>query len=826
MSVSLFLRAFLALTFALTITPAPSLYHSAIAAEGDSKEVPADSVLDQYEKARSKAAQQKIDEERAKTEFEATGRMYLPLPMRVFSKYMLDVYKESDERKAEAFDRALSALQMHYDRLPTTVKVESLEQYVGLRYRNAERYTFLDFEIAHLTEGRGTKLYQFNFVNDAVAEEVNQYHERQKEFAKEAFREALSDKGFSADRMVQFQMFSRMLMDTLIDLENPTKDQGGERRTFVALRKLSGQISSEYKKLTADAFEQVFSRIEAEIRGVGDRLAEDKERFNVESETLKGAGRMIQLLLGGIFREEKSEGIRNMISGMIDFPDGRNYKGEEDPVQRFKVLIRYSFPQIQKILQIVARMEGFGDKMARVFGSLESDGKAAPAEVIKDLMEQERVKMQEKGIRLVSFEAKALKAGTIAQIHKAKIEFVENGQLVQQDVVVRVIKPGILRAISRGEKIMKKVALEVDSDPFLNRIHWPRLGPEVEGLTEGIYADTDTKGASKRQMLGDRHYTHTYEREVVTERYFSVRVPLIGKEIGPAKKKKTIRIHYKVPKVYYASEANNDTDMRIQIMEFTPGKKLRKVSDMAPEVANTIAKGLVLRWLDTAFIRSGFFHSDLHEGNSMNKAVNPANLLLDAQRSKVLYESKDLIEMEVSILDFGMGGTIEMTQRTYFIGIALAAKMRDAKFMKDMFWRLRDVKETSITEDRLLLEIQEKMEEQRVVRQKIEELGLEKAKEQGFRLMQVQDWVVLATNAGVRLPRKFVGLSRGTGAIMVLSMNYALANGFGGMMKKLIIEKPSTAVRVMTNGLVPKAELVKSVGRKLRSMCVSGVSGK
>ncbi|MCB0420265.1 MAG: hypothetical protein KDD61_04675 [Bdellovibrionales bacterium] len=784
----------------------------------------------QSEGALSKLSSRQLTEAEAAAEkalskkFDRTERFYFPDGLRIFAKYMLDAYGE-EHKKSTAISRALSAIQGHYEQTPERVMIESLEQYGKMRYAEADRYTFLEFEIRHLDQGRGSKLYEFEFANEQVRQEVHEYHQKQKAFAEKTLIELVESHGISesasSTEKKQFRAFAQNLFSELMDLEDPTLDRNRARPLLADLTNL--KIIGEHQIQIANAFEIAFAKMEEEIRSVGEKIAADSRRFAISSESFKGAGRMIQLLLGGIFKYEEREGIKNMISGSLDFPDARNYKTKtNDAIQRFKIAIQYSIPQVQKILQLVANLEGLGQEISEVFKSLQADGRASPPEVIRDLMKIESAKMKAQGVRLVSFDAKSIHAGTIAQIHKGEIEYEVNGKLVQKTVAIRIIKPGMLRTIARGLKIMKKVSSLVDSDSILRELNWPKIGPEMEGQTRGILADTDVAASSKRQGQGKQQYTHTFKTKVVTEWSGGIQIGKWSLGRRPLKFKDVL-VHYKVPTVYYNSESESET--RIQVMDYTPGEGLKGIREKNSYVAQAIAKGMTLRWLQVAFVKMGFFHSDLHNGNFMSRAVQPARLLEGGDSTRILFEDAQRIELEVSIVDFGMGGNIQMAQRTFFVGIALAAKMKDPLFMKNMLWNLRNHEETTIGEKELLELLARELNEQAEVEKKIKELGLEEAERQGFKRKRIEEWVIIATNAGVRLPDAFIGLSRGTGAIMILALKNAIANSFGGLMKELIKEHPKTAIEVLTNGLVPKWEMTKSVGRKLKTMCVRGVGG-
>lgn len=684
-------------------------------------------------------------------------KYYLPEPVRIVMKYMLNASQAVDSEKVQNFSDALTVLGK-YEAMPAEkVVVTSLSEYIQLRY-DRNRYAVLDFEVDHLNQLRGLKKYDYHFESESVRNEVHEYHVRQQAFISE-YIEPLKAELQKENVDFSTRAAINAVVDFAIKAEDPTERSENSRFLAQAIT-FANTLDRDKKLQIINGFEELFSKLEEQIRNIGDAVAGNREQFKVENKRLQGAGRFIQLLLHEVFRNETKAGIKNIISGFLDNPS------IGDDLGRFSYALNYSIPQLLKLLQLVARMEGLGPEFQAIFQRFESDGRAAHPELIKDIVEKDRQRLSEHGIELVSFDSKAVNAGTIAQIHLAKV-WMNGGE---RTVVLRVIKPGMVDMIARGEKIMNKAAYTVDSDPELTEKNWPKLGPQISQLTENIYADIDTKGGAKRQQQGKLLYSHTFTHKVKDARKRAT-----GLLRSPNRK---VVVEYAVPEVYYF---NDTEEYKLMVMEAVEGQKLEKFKDKFPNEAPLIAKGAVNRWLREALITSGFFHGDLHFGNFLVQALE-----------RTPKESR----YRVNILDYGMGDTLPLRVRTYFVGLIGAMKLNEIGLMKEMLWGVRNKEETKITEAEFDL------------------LLLGKIKRNDIKVPE--EWISWAIEKGVVLPKQIVDLSRGIGIVLLHSMRYDLSEGLTGLLANLIKSEPKVVLDILRGSLVPKKAIARGVGRKVK----------
>src|SRR6185312_9079646 len=290
--------------------------------------------------------------------------------------------------------------------------------------------------------------------------------------------------------------------------------------------------------------------------------------------------------------------------------------------QRFELMILASGPQFQKLLQVVAREAGVSEDLLKIFKQLESKASPIPAPIVKELFESERERYH-----WISYDLKPLGTGTMAQVHQGKIEL--NGR--EQDVVIRFLKPEIEKRVQEDYSILLELAPIMDGDPRFRKAGFPKLLPVVTDLNRTVTDELDLQATIERQRLAKK----IYAREFM----------FVGKTY-----KNVIDIN--VPEVYLA-----DPSSKLHVQELVAGDKLDKVAalyqDSIPDLKKGIAEQMARLWIEEVLYGSGFFHSDLHQGN----------FLVDFTEPKIT----------VNILDFGMGGTIshDMQMRMMEVGAGI-----------------------------------------------------------------------------------------------------------------------------------------------------------
>lgn len=703
---------------------------------------------------------------------------------------MLEASGKTEKEKLQIFNDAIASVNAYNELEPRKFYVNTLENYLKYRYTNRESYSVLDFEMEHLRNGKAFYKPFFSFTNPELAIEVEQYHEKQVLYTKQKLNELLQvnlNKNENARAGIT-SLAERHYGDIVEAFSRFELDSHYAKTHTRLYTNMLANLEDQKKIELVNAFEASFAKMEAELRGIGERVSQDSSKFKTEVGEVKGMGRFVQLLLGGVFKNISKKSAKDMISGGLDYPDQRTDQ------ERFKLVLAYGEPNLLKLLQLVARMEGIDPKMREAFQALESGGKAAPLAVVEEFLAREAEAMANKGIRILEIE-RAFHAGTIAQMHKVKMEITkEDGSKEVKKAALRIIKPGMMDKILRGVENMLASATVIDADPQLREAGFPKFKPSIEAQGNNILKDVDTKGSSIRQLQGKKSYSHTLELSIEEGHRFK----FAGIKSFPKTVKK-LHINYMVPEVYYYSDPEKQGN-RLMLMEIVKGEKLEDLRTSEPAISKEIARGLMHKWVSEAFIRSGFIHADLHFGNFM------AEMSHVLEETKFFYRlrgiEKEEVHINVPIIDFGMGGVIDKDFRRSFVSLVVAGKLNHPEAMKEILWKLSIEEKTEISK----LEFYKAFDEKYQANKNI--VDEEKR-------MKSKDWVVWSINKGLVLPEQFVSLSRGTGIMLLLAVRYELAKKLTDMMKSSISSDKSLVVDAIRGGIVDWSVIKNAAGAKI-----------
>ena len=180
-----------------------------------------------------------------------------------------------------------------------------------------------------------------------------------------------------------------------------------------------------------------------------------------------------------------------------------------------------------------------------------------------------------------SFEDKPIAAASIAQVHKAKL------RKSKEEVVVKVVRPGIEKIIARDISLMKRIAKFIENK-FLE---------------------------AKRLRLLD--LVNEYEAVINSE---------LDMRIESSNMKQT-KIHFKenkllhVPKVYL--ELTTKKVLTMEKISGIPIDNIRKLEKKGVNLQLLAERGVEI-FLKQVFI-DNFFHADMHPGNIFVNAEDPFN---------------------------------------------------------------------------------------------------------------------------------------------------------------------------------------------------------
>lgn len=389
------------------------------------------------------------------------------------------------------------------------------------------------------------------------------------------------------------------------------------------------------------------------------------------------------------FSRLSSSSRKNILSQMV----GGNLNAS--PIERFELMVLSSGPQFQKLLQIMAREAGMPPELLRVFKRLESKAMAVPPALVRELFEAERSRYN-----WVNYDVKPLGTGTMAQVHRGTIR---QGN-AEQKVVIRFLKPEITERVAEDYRILRELAPLIDAHPVMKAQGFPKVTPLVEDLNRTVTDELSLKDTVDRQLQANQ----VYEKQL----FFS------GREYKNY-------IETLVPDVY-----SFEPSSKLHVQEMLYGEKLDKVAEFYAQSIPDLKKGVVEEitkmWIQELIFGSGFFHSDLHQGN----------FLVDFGDEKI----------RVALLDYGMGGQISRQMQAQILILSAGIELNRSDIISEALWNLRDTQRTQLSLSEFT----------RIVSDRVSEV------QQGKIPYQSLDrWSAWAINSGLRFPYSFVSMNRG-----------------------------------------------------------------
>jgi ubiquinone biosynthesis protein len=358
--------------------------------------------------------------------------------------------------------------------------------------------------------------------------------------------------------------------------------------------------------------------------------------------TTPGMSRFFELAIGEYFKTLDTESKLNIVARFLDQPEMLSAQ------EKFEVMIMSSGPQFQKLFQVYARQEGFGEQLKDIFKKLESSTRPSPWRLIKELIAKEEVPFQ-----WISIHPRALGVGTMAQVHRAQIRLADGKT---KSVVVRVMKPGIEQRLAQDSEALRRVAPIIDADPALQATNFPKITPFVNEIIAMGENELDVPATVRAQARGSLLYERT------------IRVKLNSTP-------ETIRFH--VPEVFEVSPKS-----QMMVQEFVEGTSFEKFAESEPELARTSIEELARLWVETALLGDGFFHADLHQGNIRVRRGRDHTL-------------------QVNILDFGMTGKLSSRMQSQIIGLSVVLRSQRPDYMARALWELSTPGQNTITQTEL-----------------------------------------------------------------------------------------------------------------------------
>jgi ubiquinone biosynthesis protein len=478
-----------------------------------------------------------------------------------------------------------------------------------------------------------------------------------------------------------------------------------------------------------------------------DFIAQQMAAFNTIGEKIATAGMSmikdtasritLQTLFNQYYSTQTLDSKKQMIAALLNVD--LNLSDEA----KLELMIQNSGPQFQKLLQLVARQSGLPEDLKKTFKKLESAVRAVPWWQVEQLLTAEK-----QNYSFSYFERKPLGVGTMAQVHRAKILW--NGH--SRDVVVRFIKPNMEARVVDDQRILTEVAKRIDQNPEYRQAGGPLMTPLVKDITDTVRAELDQDATIERQILAKKAYE-------------------VEKPFNTPEHKSIVRFH--VPDITRPVK-----DSKLMVQEMVLGRSLDKEAaaykDSIPFLKKGIVEAMAEVWSYQMVFDTGFYHSDLHQGNFLVSITDDA--------------------IVVNILDYGMGGVLNEKMRQQVMVLGVSTALKDAQLITNAFWEISNQAQNTFGKEQLLKLVQEKLAE---------------AKRQG-KSLGTQQWTGWLSDQGLKIPYDLINLSRGM-LIMDNSLQDAgstkTISSIGESLAKANAGKVVSGLR--GSGLISKPDLIR-----------------
>lgn len=617
--------------------------------------------------------------------------LHLSFEERLALSYALLSQNETPEAKEALLQRALNYLEATYKIPVKTVEVRNFKEFLNLYKGHWPNTHSLALDLESI-EARGPKAVSvFTSKSARVQNQIDAYHDwKQAELLK--------------------------MMDG--DLKSLNPEQLLEQVQGVMQNK-SGRM--EIARMLLQASEGMLNSKMAELDHVGEKIAQSNLAAQQDA-TMKI---FLQTMFTEYFARLSPASKKLIVSSYLG---GDLHLSE---MKKFELMVQNSGPQLQKLLQVVARQADLGPEMLEVFKGLENSVRPVPWEQVEKILKGKNNKFD-----FTYFERKPLGVGTMAQVHRAKVMI--DGK--RHDVVVRFIKPGIEARVEEDKRILQEVAKILDSNEEFRKTGAPKLSPVVQDITDTVVAELNQADTVHRQKLA----ASRYEKSAF---------------LKSAQYKN--ELHFHVPKIY---DGPKDSDLMVQ--ELVIGKKLDKeiapYKEIAPDMKKLIVEEMARIWSHEVMFGSGFYHSDLHQGNFMIQVTEP--------------------KIVVNILDYGMGGVISKEMQRQVMLLGAGTELFNEELTARAFWKLSDKSKNTITESYFHQLIAAKMHNIRI--------GYEEP-------LTMEKWTAFAMDLGLRLPYEFVSLNRGLVIVNKLLADAGSELTVTQLMKNMAKKNPQVVYRAL-----------------------------
>lgn len=633
--------------------------------------------------------------------------IYLSFEQRVILTYLMAGASLAPEEQQKITERFLQTYNRYAVSESREIYVADFEQFLKVFRGDWPVSYSINSSLDLLEKGHWRGPVTFKAINGSLQKRIDEYILVQAKFFKQQFE----------DRSLGEWLHNPLkLLNASI-----AQDGSPENGQFIEI--------SDYR-ISKEIIEPAYRMTELWIQHETQRI--ELLSQSIAAQAIKGGDQSpIQIFLREVlidyFRNLSLNTKKQVISQLIGNDINADY------LKQFEILILSSGPQFQKLLQILSRESNIGDDVKALFKRLESKSLPIPASLAKELIDSES-----DNYRWMKVNEQPLGVGTMAQVNQGEIFGLKKDKKSRRQVVIRFLKPEIQGRVEEDHQILMAMAPKLDANPRLRDLGLPKITPVIEDLTKTVMEELQLQKTVEQQKKAYK----IYQREFVIE----------------AEGFK-FELEMKVPKII--EPLNRESKLHVQ--ERVSGKKMdvlmKQYFEFLPSVKKAILEKVAHVWLEEVIYGSGFFHSDLHQGNFL------VDFVAD--------------QFTVWILDFGMVGQLSIKQQNQFLILGSGLELQDSRLIALALWNLSDQTKNQITKSEL----------EKIIDQHNQELQKQNLS------YSVDRWTAIASDAGLRFPTEFIGLNRGLVIIDQMLRDAGSSYSISSLTKELAKQYPLQSIQ-------------------------------
>ena len=523
-----------------------------------------------------------------------------------FLKRILSLQKSDDRERQIRFDLLLNEISMYLSRPVQVVKIETPGEFETFKSSLISPLAYLQDEMKFskgLSQAKPIRLQISANMNEAV--------------------QAFSNSFRSFDQKIE-----TLNSVNFFDLLANAQTAGGLFRLRLKAQSVNEKLA-QLRELS-NRFEQQYQSLQT----VGTKLTESKAfAFGNPAEQ-----RFFELLISHYFATFSFEETANVMKAVIERPD------QQSGAELFHLMVMYAGPQMQKLLQVVARREGISPELSRTFQKLEDGGFSSAWERIGPNFDKPPV-----GTKWIALDRTA-RVGSMAETYKGKILITEGKHSGEEvTVAARSLKSYIRQRVEREAPRLQELARVMDNDPILRQYNFALVAPMMNDVMQMSFSELEVGLTTESQQTGERLYPSTVSL------------------------KNGVELKFVTPQTFESSNPD------VIYSSWLKGEKFETFAMKDRALATEVAEATTFHWIETALFNERFFHADLHQGNI-----------------KILKTGATTIS--VGFLDFGMVGRLTLRERSTLIKLSLAtARKSNAALIAKYLFELSDKRENKIS---------------------------------------------------------------------------------------------------------------------------------